>query len=512
MLTFTLLSPLFIGFTGCTGSNSSTANSGVSAIAKIAYDEWDTNRSYTGAKYKDFVGIGQNSPWCAAFVSWCANEAGMIDAEYSPRSGAVSSYFNFYKNHPEAGTITEVNDATPVSGDFFCIGESHIGIVYSYDPDTDEMQIIEGNWDNQLHFGKTTSKGYGITHYIHPNNIGTSKITNSYGCSSSLNSGGGSLDGNARTIYNKLSNAGYSDVAIAAILGNLNRESSLNPRILQGGGEYEDYPSEYIYNDNVGYGIAQWSFHSRSQGLVDFAASNNKHSGDLELQVDYIIHECSTSYTGVSPTSDFATKETDVLKATWKFHHDYESSADSEEAIRNNRGKDAQGFYKQMTANGGKSSGGGGFLRSCSSTASVRGADLSSCSQAQKDVYNTAMSGQGCAVANYCLQYVNDVFAIAGHPATRYCCAHKSMNQSNAQKITDPTNIPIGACVFTGESWGPVICGTCGQDAGHIGIYVGNGEYRENVGGIRTSKVEDFMRSHSDASWGWLDGNDLSKQ
>ena len=366
MLTLALLSPLFVSFTGCTGTSSSSSSSGVSAIAKIAHDEWDTNRGTTGDKYKSYAGIGSDDPWCAAFASWCANEAGMVESGYAPRCASVSGFLSFYAENPDKGTVKDASEATPVSGDFFCEGTSHIGIVYSYDADADEIQVVEGNWDNQIHFGKYSAKSSKITKYIHPNNTGTSKSTG-YGCSSSISGGGGSLEGNARVVYNKLSQAGYSDVAIAGIMGNLNRESGgFNPRKLQGGGEYEDYPSEYINNDSVGYGIAQWSYHSRSQGLVDYAKSQNKHSGDLELQLDYLIKECTESYTGVSPTSDFATKETDVIKAAWKFHHDFEGSADSEEAIKNNRGGDAQGFYKQMQEGGSKSSSSSLSLTGCS--------------------------------------------------------------------------------------------------------------------------------------------------
>lgn len=67
-------------------------------IVQIALQE-ENNPS--GAKYwryvmgSQFVN-GDVTPWCACFVSWCANEAGLIDSGIVPKAAAVRAYHRYY--------------------------------------------------------------------------------------------------------------------------------------------------------------------------------------------------------------------------------------------------------------------------------------------------------------------------------------------------------------------------------------------------------------------------------
>ena len=160
---------------------------------------------------------------------------------------------------------------------------------------------------------------------------------------------GGSLTGNALIGYQVLSEAGYSNTACAAILGNFQHEGGMNPRQAQYDyDEYDEYgnvkchwafdlrqytdrtnvpeyPDWLIDNDHFGYGIAQWTAPGRSRGLINFAESLNKSSGDFEAQIKYVVEECkSGSYPDVSPDSDFAKKETNLEAATHLWCSKYE--------------------------------------------------------------------------------------------------------------------------------------------------------------------------------------------
>ena len=160
---------------------------------------------------------------------------------------------------------------------------------------------------------------------------------------------GGSLSGNALIAYQVLSEAGYSNVACAAILGNFQAEGGMNPHRAQD--DYDEYTSDGIFvrhwafdlrqysdrtnvpeypdwlidNDHFGYGIAQWTSPGRSRGLIEFAKSMGKSSGDFEAQIKFVVEECkSGSYPDVSPNSYFATKETDLEAATRLWCNKYE--------------------------------------------------------------------------------------------------------------------------------------------------------------------------------------------
>lgn len=87
---------------------------------------------------------------------------------------------------------------------------------------------------------------------------------------------------------------------------------------------------------------------------------------------------------------------------------------------------------------------------------------------------NTKFSPRG-----YCLKFVGNVYKKAGASLPgNNCCAYSFGNQY--RKSTSKSNIPIGAWVYFSKS-GIYPCGN--HYAGHIGIYVGNGEIVHTWGG-----------------------------
>ena len=87
---------------------------------------------------------------------------------------------------------------------------------------------------------------------------------------------------------------GFSDEGTAALLGNLYKESKLNPKNLQdtynksiglSDNEYTNRVDNGTYTnfaiDEGGYGIAQWTFSTRKQNLYNYAKLKNKSIGDL---------------------------------------------------------------------------------------------------------------------------------------------------------------------------------------------------------------------------------------
>lgn len=102
---------------------------------------------------------------------------------------------------------------------------------------------------------------------------------------------------------------GLSAHGAAALMGNLYAESALNPKNLQNTYErvlgYNDdtYTAAVdsgkytnFVNDSAGYGLAQWTYHTRKCNLLNFAKSCGQSVGDLETQLRFLIKELSTGY------------------------------------------------------------------------------------------------------------------------------------------------------------------------------------------------------------------------
>ncbi len=146
----------------------------------------------------------------------------------------------------------------------------------------------------------------------------------------------GALEGDESQIASFLLEKGLDKEHVAAIIGNFAVESGCNPRLVENNattqalglaGEHDNYPPELIDIDNVGYGIAQWSYHSRARALVDYAARSQKASGDIQVQCEFFWVEFSGS-------ADAFKEIQGLEEATRWFHDAYERSADGEDGMR----------------------------------------------------------------------------------------------------------------------------------------------------------------------------------
>lgn len=99
-------------------------------------------------------------------------------------------------------------------------------------------------------------------------------------------------------IWDYLKNKGLSDVQAAAIIGNLQQESRLSSTFLEG--TKNDFDTSYINNydtkDGKGWGLAQWTYHTRKQGLYDFAKKNGTDVGDFKTQLDFLFYEMENNH------------------------------------------------------------------------------------------------------------------------------------------------------------------------------------------------------------------------
>ena len=143
---------------------------------------------------------------------------------------------------------------------------------------------------------------------------------------------------NAAHIWDYLTRKGVGSISTAGIMGNMQAESSFDPTVHEGGTEHSN---EVNLDSDAGYGLCQWS-KSRKKDLANFAKSQNKSSGDLELQCDFMLSELSK--TNIIAQMD-ASK--DPGKAALIFHSDFERSADTPEQAKR-RADYAQVIFKNQ--------------------------------------------------------------------------------------------------------------------------------------------------------------------
>ena len=105
---------------------------------------------------------------------------------------------------------------------------------------------------------------------------------------------------------------GLNAYGLAGLYGNLYAESGCNSRNLENAYERKlgmtdaEYTAtvdngtyQNFVKDSAGYGIAQWTFWTRKQALLNYAKSKNKSIGDLEMQFEFLYKELSESYSDV---------------------------------------------------------------------------------------------------------------------------------------------------------------------------------------------------------------------
>lgn len=123
-----------------------------------------------GQPYWSWYGFRGRVPWCACFVSWCANQCDYLENDIIPKFALVSDGSNWFK----ARNQWKGRDYEPNPGDiiFFTWGgtgnEDHVGIVEKCEDG--KVHTIEGNTTDSCarrtySVGEINILGYGIPEY-----------------------------------------------------------------------------------------------------------------------------------------------------------------------------------------------------------------------------------------------------------------------------------------------------------------------------------------------------------
>lgn len=159
-----------------------------------------------------------------------------------------------------------------------------------------------------------------------------------------------------KRIWNFLKAEGFNDFGIAGLMGNLFAESGLQPNNME-----DKYQSKLGYNDEsytravdnntytnfvkdaVGYGLAQWTYWTRKQNLLNFARKNNKSIGDLDMQLNFLVKELKESYT--NSVYNVLKKATSVLEASNAVLLNFERPVNISASVQATRARYGQTYY-----------------------------------------------------------------------------------------------------------------------------------------------------------------------
>lgn len=130
--------------------SSGVTGEGAQRLISIARDEIGNNEADgSHMKYENYMGFSASDPWCAMFVSWCANEAGFIDSGIIPKYASCSVGVSWFESKNQFHL--EGSGYTPQPGDIVFFGPgggSHTGIVVS--ADANNVYTIEGNVSDEV--------------------------------------------------------------------------------------------------------------------------------------------------------------------------------------------------------------------------------------------------------------------------------------------------------------------------------------------------------------------------
>jgi len=317
----------------------------------VKYNDWYYGEHVSGDAY----------PWCAAFVSWVLNKAG-VGENILPKTASAPQFYENVGTH--GGKYVSASDGAP--GDIITFSNTgnsggiyHVGLVENVSGG--KVNTIEGN----TYQGSGDWGVYRVNYDVNDSrlllgrpNYGTGKGKNE---SKPMSKYGRAKDffgrgrrrykvpkfgtGNrASEVWNWFTKHGYSEQATAGILGNMEQESTVDPEVIQGNGA------------GPAAGIVQWENYntksSRWLNMSNYAASKGRDWTDLESQLEFIDKENKEgtdvfwSLADVYKSYDDFKKADNTIAATDSFEQAFERAGTP---MMDNRYTAANNYYKQFT-------------------------------------------------------------------------------------------------------------------------------------------------------------------
>ena len=163
------------------------------------------------------------------------------------------------------------------------------------------------------------------------------------------------MTGNEKIIWDFLKDNGLTDAGAAGLMGNLYAESTLKSVIYENSykksigltdQEYVDKVNDGTYtnfvNDKVGFGLAQWTFHTRKEALLNKCKGK---IGDLNCQLEYLLDELKNDFKSVL---NLIKTSNDVYECAVKVLTDFENPAVQSDTEKNKRYNYSLKYYNKF--------------------------------------------------------------------------------------------------------------------------------------------------------------------
>lgn len=215
-------------------------------------------------------------------------------------------------------------------------------------------EVLDGKWGNGADRKKRlTDAGYNYTAVQNRVN----ELVNGTANKPPTSAGSQTTTADEKTIWNFLMQKFGNPYGVAGIMGNLYAESGLIANNLQNSYNSKFSMSDVEYTNAVdagtysnfakdygGYGLAQWTYHTRKANLLAFARSKNVSVGNLNMQLEFLYQELTSSYAGlvniIKTAKDVTTVSTAVLKQ-------FERPADMSASVQYTRASFGMRYYNK---------------------------------------------------------------------------------------------------------------------------------------------------------------------
>lgn len=146
-----------------------------------------------------------------------------------------------------------------------------------------------------------------------------------------------------------------NEIAVAGIMGNMEAESGFVTTNMQDSYETDSLnDSNYttltdngtytnFIHDSIGYGLCQWTWHTRKKALLDLAKDNGKSVGDIDVQLSLLWLELTTDYK--TSVLDRIKNETNIYNASTIVLCNFENPENQSQAVKNYRCKLSTDIY-----------------------------------------------------------------------------------------------------------------------------------------------------------------------
>lgn len=330
------------------------------AAAEIGYKEKETNAQLDDktanagdnnwTKYArdlqkaGYYQAGKNGyAWCDMFVDWCflqlcgnktkaedmICQTGLYGAGCEWSAKYYKQQGRFFTSDPKPGDQIFFNDY------------AHTGIVEKVEGG--KVYTIEGNTSNQVarrtyNLGSSSIDGYGRPKF--DEEVQTTPVVLMGEVSSYTKEA-------VQKMYDYLKKLGYSAAGIYGMLGNAYGESACKSNNLQNTGNNKLGMTDEAYTEAVdcgsytnfakdshGYGLFQWTYHTRKAALLVFAQAAKKTIADWQMQLDFTDKELREGY---KTLRQLLQSTTSIQEASNAFMLQFERPADQSTAAQAKR-------------------------------------------------------------------------------------------------------------------------------------------------------------------------------